>query len=1021
MERFQRIFGNRMTLAAAVLAVAALIGICPVAGAQSGGGGGGGGGTVTVPSAVLTNGNVTLTLNGDGSFGLTTTASNSSDPSNTLMVAEGATLTGSLFHIGGSFLYLRIDGGLDNFFATNNSGWDDVFGSGSAFAGTTGSGGGGGTGAGGTGGTGGTGTTTLAGAWIEPPSVIGNHIEAVYGTNPQLFTTTKNGTTTYTVGYLLQVSFIGNIIHDTARFQFTVKNLDPGNAHQVAMDFVQDVHVLPSPTTVTNASAPDGPLIVPGQPYLHHETEFYASQIPQYWQAFHLITPATSTTPETLHSLMGTLRPTNSFETDPTPPTRFAYGRSDRLNGEDLACLSSFTGLAGPFDCIWNFTPDPSIVLDQTSASPLGPTDASVALYWDPSAIAPGGTQTYVTYMGQADATSDFGQPMSLSVSGPIALSLVNNVSNPSLGPQVTPNPFLVTAYVQNLTDLLNSTGVDEGPVNVFINPGPGLQLANGDQASQTISSLGPGTEGVVSWHLQPTGAQGGSLTYSVTATPSLGNGKIVQRSVLVPSPQQFTLVGNSLAKGLFQMVSIPEATGTTLPSTILFPGIAANPPLFDLVRFDTPSGNYLPVNSFVPGQAYWIRSRLPQNHTVTINVAQYPPLPGQTQPNNQTYKMQYGQGWNQIGNPYVYPIRFSEIQVFDPSTVTLVNMAEAADSIHQWVVPVVYPYNTSDPNPANWHYDLVDNFGFDMQPFTGYWLYVNKPGLDFIYNGVDTPGAGIITQAALLGSSLGATLGRDKMTNWRQQLSARGADSSDTVNYIGVAPNATDRADIYKYPKPPVLAQHVALDIVHNSWGAAGQRFAQDLRSPMLTKKVWNLMVHSSGPTQPVTISWPGIASSVPRGWSLELVDTTTGAQRNMRSSSSYTVTTNQNGMQPLEIVATPTTANGAVSITSFDVTSGPRSGRAALAGSVQIHYAMTRATQAQITIKSSAGRTIRTLEATTRAVAAGGVATGDAVWDLRDNRGVSVPPGLYNVELQALASDGSLTRQIRPYLVVR
>ena len=65
-------------------------------------------------------------------------------------------------------------------------------------------------------------------------------------------------------------------------------------------------------------------------------------------------------------------------------------------------------------------------------------------------------------------------------------------------------------------------------------------------------------------------------------------------------------------------------------------------------------------------------------------------------------------------------------------------------------------------------------------------------------------------------------------------KISAKSATGYDPDNFIGVAPNATDSLDGYKYGKPPIMNKGLSLDIIHKDWEKDG-RYAHDLRSPAL------------------------------------------------------------------------------------------------------------------------------------------------------------------------------------------
>jgi hypothetical protein len=508
-----------------------------------------------------------------------------------------------------------------------------------------------------------------------------------------------------------------------------------------------------------------------------------------------------------------------------------------------------------------------------------------------------------------------------------------------------------------------------------------------------------------------------GNLTYTVTATPgNVGIGKIVQRTVQVPAQAIVPLKPNSETNGQYQMLTFPFEFGSVTPSSILFPNLATGTmPLVDIAYWSPTNGNYLAGNSFTPGDAYWIRNVL--NVTPSpINTALYPPVPNQIQPNATPIRKTYGQGWNQIGSPYIYESNFSDIEIFDTQTLQLYTMAQATAPGVNLILPVVYSYDTSNSDPTQWQYVPQENLGFVMEPYQGYWLYVYQPNLQFIYSGVNAPGAAIVSKATKPVGPV-TQLGKGAIDNWRLRLAATGASGSDNYNYIGVAPKATDSLDAYKYVKPPVMNNQLTMDIVHTDW-KYGSRYMQDLRSTASTPKTWDVVVKSAKPNEKVTVSWPELNSSVPRGYKITAVDTQTNATIDLHSRSSYTVNTGATATYHLQFVATPTQNVGRIQITAFDVAQ-PTRAVGQTPTSVAINYAVAGDAQTYILIRDGHGRTIRQLETQTRA--AGAPNAGTVVWDLHTSAGVAVTSGVYNLELDAVTSAGQRTRQTRTMTLIR
>lgn len=923
-----------------------------------------------------------------GSFGLISTPNSISDPGsggfgNFLLWPQflvPADVNGIITAFTGSWVFVRVDGGAGGLAGlqgtSTGSGGDYIFGD------------------------------TRTGIWLQAPTVVGNHIEASWQTVAHAVDAAGGGFSA-TYDPQIEIDMTATFVHDTVRFQFDVVNNSPGQSHTVGLAFVQDINVQP---TIKFGSEIDGPLRLPDQPYLHKETLLVGGQVPQRWETAVQIAPATTTTPASIHTLRGTLKPQTGSQTEPTTPSRFAYGRTYILNG--------FTILNGAkvrnYDQVWNFVPDPNVILDAAVSSKS--TDGSVVVYWDEQVVSPGQDLKRVTYLGNGDSENDFGSPLALSVTGPDALSFTTDHTTTPATIKATPSPFQISAYVQNLTDLTQSGGLTIGPTNLFLDLPKGLALASGESATKTITSVGAGQEGSVSWSVvvDPTVPVNGDLRYTVTASPNLGNGKSVQKTIEVPAPAVLNLPSNASTQGLFKMASLPLLTGSASPSDIL--GLPTNPPSVDIVRYNPTTAHYEPVNSFTIGQSVWLRSSLTTDATIVIDATKYPPLDNQVQPSATTLKINYPKGWNQIADPYVYGFKFSELQVFDSDSLTLTDIGSASDSLHQWILPAIYHYDTSDSNPANWHYVLEDNFGFVMQPYDGYWMLVKKPNLQFIFPGADTPG-GQVTRAALIGAGVGnKTVARVTLDNWKLQLTAKNTMSTDVAN-VGVAPKATNSEDLYKYGKPPVLNSTVQLNIVHNDWKTTS--LIQDLRAPGNTAQTWDLEVKSPKANDTVTLTWSDLTRSVPRNYKLTLVDKDTNTRQALQSNSSYTVNTGSTGVRQLQLVATPMTRAGSMLITNFNIVQPGLSGTRA-AQAVTINYALTQDADTQVVIRDASGRVIRTLTPT-RSADSGATGAGQAVWDLRDKSGSKITTGTYNIELNATGSNGQRARQIKPFILSR
>lgn len=933
----------------------------------------------------ISNGSLSLFVgsgkNVGGTFQVETSAGNTADPSAILLYGPVALTGNGIEAVGaspilvGTRLFVRVDGGKGG-----GGGYDYIFGRNASGA-------------------------QSDGVWLRAPRIVGNHIEAAWQTLPIVVSGT-------TIDPRIEIDLKASLVHDQVRFEFDIKNNSPGTTHRVGLAFTEDID-----TTFVTAGAPNftlgGPLRLPNAPYLHRETILAGGQVPPFWDVFVLGNPASGSTVPRIRSIRGILAPLNSGQQEPTRPTRFAYGDLFKLNGFNPTPPAGVVGR--DYNAIWNFVPDPNVQLEDKGAS-----DAAVTCYWDEQAVAAGQTVSIVTYVGESSSDTDFTPPVSLSVSGPLALGLLTtkDANGVPTGCTVTPSTFTISAFVQNETDLSASGGITISPVTLFLDLPKGLILVPGETNPKTVLNVAPGSEGSASWQVMVDAAKpaSGKLRYSVTASPNLGNGKSVQRTIEVPVPAVLNLPGTNTTQGLYKMVSFPFIFGNVPPSTIFHLNANQPSPDFDLVRWNPSAGIYEPVNTFVPGSAYWLRSRLTADKTLTIECEKYPPLANQVQPTSVPFPRDYPRGWNQIGSPNIFNVRFSEVTVFDPATGGLISTVDAADPLHRWIQPAVFYYDTTDINAQNWHYVLEDNFGFEMVPYQGYWLFVIKDKVQFLYPGVDTPGASV-NRAALIGAGLGTRRSRASTSDWTLQLKAKGNISTDYTTTIGVNTKATEKLDYYKVSKPPTQENQLSLDIVHDEW-ATGSRYAKDIRSATGGAKTWQMVLNSTKPNEPVTFSWPDLATSVPRNYKVTLVDTDTNTRYDMRSTSSILLTTNANKTRKVQVIAESTRGNGPAVITGFDITQAGNRGAGA-PSSVSINYTLSRDAETRIVIRTPGGRILRTLNG--QPVTSSGATTGRAVFDLRDSEGRQIASGTYMAELMAHSTDGQVSRQVRPFLLTR
>lgn len=212
------------------------------------------------------------------------------------------------------------------------------------------------------------------------------------------------------------------------------------------------------------------PFRIPGVGAVDTQTEFTRDEdhndIPQYWQAFDTLT-------------------------NPSVISQGSFLRSS-VNPPDKVQFSSWPQLTlNP----WNagFYP----------GQPNG--DSAVAIFWNEKELRPGRYQTYTTHYGLSELTQDTSGPLGLSLYGDSTISVVNG--------QYTPNPFDVTAYIENISGRISEIQpADAINPYVYLVVGEGFEIDESTPARVTFDRLVPDEQRQVSWKVKVTGVQQDSV-----------------------------------------------------------------------------------------------------------------------------------------------------------------------------------------------------------------------------------------------------------------------------------------------------------------------------------------------------------------------------------------------------------------------------------------------------------------------------------------------------------------------------
>lgn len=350
--------------------------------------------------------------------------------------------------------------------------------------------------------------------------------------------------------------------------------------------------------------------------------------------------------------------------------------------------------------------------------------------------------------------------------------------------------------------------------------------------------------------------------------------------------------------------------------------------------------------------------------------------------------------GWNLIGNPYESFVDWGSAEFISANGRQ--DLREAMDPDNSPVTEgVLFEFVTSAG--GGYYSFAADPTQATLEPLKGYWLHVLKDATLVVHN------TGNTAVAAAPRPKPKAVAPSD--SNWLLQLQARAGQYEDPINYIGVSSAASDGYDIgLDVSEPPPLT-----DSLQMYMPSGVGHFAKDMRSASQGRQEWDVEVACRLTNTPINITWPTLNATVPRGLTLRLEDSVTGASVYMRTASGYSFQMPEPGVRRLHVVAT-TEAGGALAVTGVSTAS-------ARTGQVSFTYSVSRQADVSIEIRNISGALIRDLGA--QPAAPGTAQT--AVWSGQNQAGLRVPAGRYLARITARATDGQSAQSIHPFNVNR
>ncbi|MHB1458388.1 MAG: hypothetical protein ACYC0V_15890 [Armatimonadota bacterium] len=375
---------------------------------------------------------------------------------------------------------------------------------------------------------------------------------------------------------------------------------------------------------------------------------------------------------------------------------------------------------------------NPLFIYEPPAYFPVG--DKSLAILWKPRVIPAGKSIEIITYVSTGRSTGVYNKPTEANpqfvpaIEGPRALSYGNVI----LGAENP--PFTISAFLDNQSKYTSLTG---GTASLVLPDGLVLDDSDTDGFTKYFGAIGPGAEGKTEWIVKPTGTVTGILEYSVSLNANPVGGAIATRKINVPAtPTQ------QMSKG-WQMISMPFRTAIDdsappsvpggAPAGLTALGISGNYGTdYKLWEYNTKTGQYVEPTELVPGTGYWLWSRIPVS-TSQADGWTYSPLTWNSNSFNQ-YELK--QGWNLIGNPFVYTITLGEYYFYHPDFGTL-TYGEAIQA--GLISKTLYTYDTIYAK-----YRAYSTSAIQIKPWQGYWIKALRTSVTLLSSPASQIGANL-------------------------------------------------------------------------------------------------------------------------------------------------------------------------------------------------------------------------------------------------------------------------------------
>jgi hypothetical protein len=263
---------------------------------------------------------------------------------------------------------------------------------------------------------------------------------------------------------------------------------------------------------------------------------------------------------------------------------------------------------------------------------------------------------------------------------------------------------------------------------------------------------------------------------------------------------------------GHYRMVSVPLEFGRDITLEALLSDQPAFGP-YDPLRWrafryaladsqfryvELSESSFPEAHRVLPGKAFWLASKEPGRIAIA-------PITGTSTPTDSLFRIPLVPDWNQVGNPFLFPVAWDSILVERGSVTLPMSAAEST---------LVEP-------PVAWRNERYELNALNLAPFDGYWI---KNLTQEMVTLLIPPHEAPLTARAPQESPIDGT-------SWAIGIRAAAAGAVDE-GLAGVSEGATNTWDPKDRSKPPMApGESIALYFPHSAWEKHPGRYAIDMR----------------------------------------------------------------------------------------------------------------------------------------------------------------------------------------------